>query len=147
MLGLCGRFATLVVQDLSLERLMRQQQGQDAVQELIASRTTANQQLAGHHEGFKWLDLMAAKTGTVILTLDNGFISGKCSGCARCTFCGTPLDPASTLAHRCGAIKEDRSEYDAEMQCPACSLTMDKGENTARNLMALGGGGPLSIKR
>ncbi len=147
MLELCRRFATLVVQDLSLERLMRQQHRENAVQERIDSRTTANQQLAGHHEGFKWLDLMAAKTGTVILTLDTGFISGKCSGCARCTFCGSPLDPASTLTHRCGAIKEDRSEYDAQMRCPACSLTMDKGENTARNLMALAGGGPLSMKR
>lgn len=139
MLGLCRNFATVVVLDLSLERLMRQEAGAHPVQDRIDARTTANQQLAGHHEGFRWLGRMAAKTGTVILTLDNGFISAKCSGCARCTRCGSSLEPASTLAHRCGAPKEDWSEADAQMRCSACGLTLDNGENTARNLLALAG--------
>ena len=140
-LALSRRFETVVVPDADLASLLGRPTVGDAVARRRHAAAAAKQQLAAVHEGLRWLRLMAEKCGGAVRAVPAAFTSLRCSRCGACGACAGPIDFSRPEPHACGGREAGDEPKAGEFRCPRCALEIDRGENTARNLLASYSGG------
>ena len=143
LLTLCRKYSTIVTMDLDLESLKKRPAASTPASAHAHAASMAGQQLAGLHEARRWLELMAAKTGTRLRVQPAAYVSLRCSRCSRCAACSSLLDAVSLELHRC-AGREAAETSATGYSCKACGYEADRIVNSASNLLAaaVGNGAP-----